>query len=189
MARQRKKKKFLVRFELGLFGLFSLMVVCFCIFLWMFILGIWAGQTVLAPDGSGSATLGQLAESFFDAPTASSEQSAQVRDEKAVSMAAPKAEKGGGEKWTESEPSFFSLQVAAFRDPNRAARSVKEWRGKGYDAFSQPPEDSGDVFTRVFVGKFAKLADANILVSQLEEKEKVKSYISLVPASKLPKTK
>lgn len=28
-------------------GLIGIGVVCFCIFLWMFLLGIWAGQTVL----------------------------------------------------------------------------------------------------------------------------------------------
>ncbi|MCF6289968.1 MAG: hypothetical protein L3J03_03050 [Desulfobacterales bacterium] len=46
-ARKRKKKKPLVRFELTLLGLVGLGVVCFCIFLWMFLLGIWVGQSVL----------------------------------------------------------------------------------------------------------------------------------------------
>jgi hypothetical protein len=29
--------------------MFGLVVVCFCLFLWMFLLGIWAGQTILLP--------------------------------------------------------------------------------------------------------------------------------------------
>jgi hypothetical protein len=27
----------------------GLVVVCFCLFLWMFLLGVWAGQTILLP--------------------------------------------------------------------------------------------------------------------------------------------
>ncbi|WP_319588622.1 hypothetical protein [uncultured Desulfobulbus sp.] len=42
-----KNKRF--RIELGWRGMFGLVVVCFCLFLWMFLLGIWAGQTILLP--------------------------------------------------------------------------------------------------------------------------------------------
>jgi hypothetical protein len=38
------------RFELGWRGMFGLVVVCFCLFLWMFLLGVWAGQTILFPS-------------------------------------------------------------------------------------------------------------------------------------------
>lgn len=44
----RKAKPF--RIELGWRGLFSLIVVVVCLFFWMFVLGIWAGQTVLFPQ-------------------------------------------------------------------------------------------------------------------------------------------
>ena len=37
------------RIELGWRGLFGMVIVCFCLFLWMFLLGIWAGQTILLP--------------------------------------------------------------------------------------------------------------------------------------------
>ena len=37
------------RIELGWRGMFGVVVVCFCLFLWMFLLGIWAGQTILLP--------------------------------------------------------------------------------------------------------------------------------------------
>ncbi|BCO08430.1 hypothetical protein GF1_08060 [Desulfolithobacter dissulfuricans] len=50
-TRSRKKsrtgKRF--RFQLSLSGLLGIGVVCFCLFLWMFLLGIWAGQTILLP--------------------------------------------------------------------------------------------------------------------------------------------
>ena len=50
MARKKaKKKKVRVRLELTAGGLLAVGVVCFCIFLWMFLMGIWAGQTILLP--------------------------------------------------------------------------------------------------------------------------------------------
>jgi hypothetical protein len=48
-----KNKRFCV--ELGWRGMFGLVVVCFCIFLWMFLLGIWAGQTILLPPRTNPA--------------------------------------------------------------------------------------------------------------------------------------
>jgi hypothetical protein len=50
-ARKSKKKtpkRF--RFQLGLAGVAGIAVVAFCLFLWMFLLGIWAGQTILLPS-------------------------------------------------------------------------------------------------------------------------------------------
>ncbi len=37
------------RFQLGLAGVAGIAVVAFCLFLWMFLLGLWAGQTILLP--------------------------------------------------------------------------------------------------------------------------------------------
>ena len=47
MAAIKRKKGFNIKFNLTVTGLLGVGVVCFCIFLWMFLLGIWAGQTVL----------------------------------------------------------------------------------------------------------------------------------------------
>jgi len=41
------KKGFSIKFDLSLAGLLGVGVVCFCVFLWMFLLGVWAGQTGL----------------------------------------------------------------------------------------------------------------------------------------------
>lgn len=50
-ARKPRKKKSAgrFRFQLGLTGVAGIAVVMFCLFLWMFLLGIWAGQTILLP--------------------------------------------------------------------------------------------------------------------------------------------
>ena len=47
-TKPKKSKAF--RIELGWRGLLSLILVCFCMFFWMFVLGIWAGQTILFPQ-------------------------------------------------------------------------------------------------------------------------------------------
>lgn len=38
------------QFQLGWSGLLGVSVVTFCLFLWMFMLGVWAGQTILLPS-------------------------------------------------------------------------------------------------------------------------------------------
>lgn len=40
--------------QLGISGIIGIGVVLFCLFLWMFLLGIWAGQTILYPPQPGS---------------------------------------------------------------------------------------------------------------------------------------
>ncbi len=53
--KQSKKKKAprRFRFQLSLGEIAGIGIVFFCLFLWMFLLGIWAGQTILLPS-SGS---------------------------------------------------------------------------------------------------------------------------------------
>ncbi len=81
MATARKKKKTRpkkkkgakrFRFQIGLAGVAGIGVVLFCLFLWMFLLGIWAGQTILlptaAPDRSVAGRGGGTAERPAAAP-------------------------------------------------------------------------------------------------------------------------
>ncbi|MDH3347980.1 MAG: hypothetical protein OEM02_07765 [Desulfobulbaceae bacterium] len=42
------------QFRLGLPGIAGIGVVLLCIFFWMFLLGIWAGQTIILPLSPGS---------------------------------------------------------------------------------------------------------------------------------------
>jgi hypothetical protein len=51
VAKGKRKKKKKIKFELSWGGLLGIGAVLFCIFLWMFLLGIWTGQTVLLPPG------------------------------------------------------------------------------------------------------------------------------------------
>jgi hypothetical protein len=54
MAAGRKKKQKRFSFQLGFTGLAGITVVFFCLFLWMFLLGVWAGQAILLPPVSGN---------------------------------------------------------------------------------------------------------------------------------------
>jgi hypothetical protein len=52
MARKKRKRKpgRTFRFQLTPGGIVGIAIVCFCLFMWMFLLGIWAGQTILLPS-------------------------------------------------------------------------------------------------------------------------------------------
>jgi hypothetical protein len=50
MAATPHKQKKKIRFELTLSAIAGVGVVFFCIFLWMFLLGVWAGESYLRPS-------------------------------------------------------------------------------------------------------------------------------------------
>ncbi len=50
MATQKKRRQDKIKFELTRTGVGSIAIICFCIFLWMFLLGVWAGQSLLKPS-------------------------------------------------------------------------------------------------------------------------------------------
>lgn len=52
VATKRKKTVKMVKFQLTRSGIAGIGVVCFCVFLWMFLLGVWAGQSLLFPPVS-----------------------------------------------------------------------------------------------------------------------------------------
>lgn len=183
---RKKKKKAKIRLELSWGGLAGLGVVSFCIFLWMFLFGIWAGQTVLQPqdfsdNGSLTKSLSTIWQTGMEG-SASALQEPQDIAEEALQIDSSV----GKEEWAKgSELSFFSLQVASFDAEDRARDFVLNWRAKGHEAFVLAPENGkDDHYWRVFVGKFEMLADANALAARFEEEESIRVYIALLPASK-----
>lgn len=53
MAAKRKPRVKKLKFELTRSAVGGIAVVVFCLFLWMFLLGVWAGQSLLLPtDGT-----------------------------------------------------------------------------------------------------------------------------------------
>ena len=56
MAGKERRQSRKVTFELSWGGIVGIAVLCFCIFLWMFILGVWTGQSLLQPVFQGKKT-------------------------------------------------------------------------------------------------------------------------------------
>jgi hypothetical protein len=52
MATRSKPKARKLKFELSRSGVGGIGVILFCLFLWMFLLGVWAGQSLLVPSYS-----------------------------------------------------------------------------------------------------------------------------------------
>ncbi|MDH3393043.1 MAG: SPOR domain-containing protein [Desulfobulbaceae bacterium] len=183
-ARSKRQRRFAVRFDLGIGGLLGLVVVSLCVFLWLFLLGVWAGQTVLSPSSSASSSWVPRFASHVLPPAGQQDVDEQDEPEAApveaeVAVATPAAVE---EETKPSAASCFSLQVGAFREESNAAEVVAEWKAKGYEAFTLAPRE-GSNLVRVFVGRFDDLAAANKLVAELEAKEKLRAYITLVPAA------
>lgn len=173
-----KKEKRIFQFELTILGLLGVGVVCFCIFLWMFFMGIWASQTILLPsqpsnvvnsnDISSGMSNGQVVIPGEGRPSDSDSS----RQESVEDVA---------------ESSFFSLQVGAFSSEDRARGAANSWVDKGYEAFYQAPSDDGDTYWRTFVGKFNELSGANDEAEKFKDREQIKSFIALVPAAEMRK--
>jgi hypothetical protein len=50
MAARRKPRVKKLKFELTKSAVAGIGVIAFCLFLWMFLLGVWAGQSLLLPS-------------------------------------------------------------------------------------------------------------------------------------------
>ncbi|HBH28410.1 MAG: hypothetical protein N839_0000930 [Desulfofustis sp. PB-SRB1] len=73
MASKGGKAKPGIKFEVSRGGIGGIGIVCFCIFLWMFLFGVWAGQSLLKPT--------EPLTTNFDAGTISEEQPVLYMDE------------------------------------------------------------------------------------------------------------
>lgn len=49
MAGTPRKQKKKIKFELTINAIAGIGVVCFCIFLWLFLIGVWTGESLLRP--------------------------------------------------------------------------------------------------------------------------------------------
>ncbi|MGL1930150.1 MAG: hypothetical protein OCC45_00115 [Desulfotalea sp.] len=60
MASPRKKKTPKIKFELSKSGILGIVVIIFCVFLWMFLLGLWAGRNVLPQTQEKTLSIGNV---------------------------------------------------------------------------------------------------------------------------------
>ena len=190
MATEKRKKGFSIKFDLSPAGLLGVGVVFFCIFLWMFLLGVWSGQTALTSGKYEMSETNKTPAKIEPVETLEPEKVKEKAVPAPISQKSDKQEKlvttEPGKAKAESEeaeedPSFFAVQVAAFKDKNLAVKAVRSWQEKGYESFSREPEGPDDKFTRVYVGRFDSMDAAKQQSAILEKKEKIKPFIVLVP--------
>jgi len=170
----RKKKKPLIRLEMGWGGLCGFAVVAFCLLLWMFIFGIWTGQSVLhGPSGAvdKAARLGHTAVRLLSGSTGQGERQAERQVKKrAVHL-------------KNNITSFYALRVAAFRKEDGAQRAVGEWRARHYETFYLKPGPDSKLYM-VYVGHMADLSAARKKAAAIEEEGGGRVFIKLLPVGR-----
>ncbi len=170
----RKKKKPLIRLEMGWGGLCGFAVVSFCLLLWMFIFGIWTGQSVLhGPSGvvDKAARLGHSAAQLLDSGVGQAEKRTTRPVKKA---AAVRRHKTG---------SFYALRVAAFRKEDGAERAVLVGRARHYEAFYLKPGPDSKLYM-VYVGHIPDLSAARKKAAAIEEEGGGRVFINLLPGGR-----
>jgi cell division septation protein DedD len=73
---------------------------------------------------------------------------------------------------------FYSVQLGAFRDEDRAQALTKKFRGKGYDAFTQPGvmKDNTPIY-RVLVSKYEDRKAAKKLAREIQLREHIETTL------------
>lgn len=197
MAAANGKKGFRLRFELSLSGLLGVVVVCFCIFLWMFLLGLWAGQTGLISGKSFSslpaipaaAKIGAAGNKVMEAPEVQPEEpesypapaepaaNPEPTPETPASAVTPEPAAAPGE-----ESAYYALQIGAFRDSRYVEEALRKWRAKGYEPFALPPVGADAHLVKVYLGRFSEVVTARKEAERLAKQEGIAPVISLIPA-------
>lgn len=197
MAAPPKRKGYTIKFELSLVGLLGVGVVCFCVFLWMFLFGVWAGQNglisgltmtslpVFPAAAPGESPKGPLRE---PPPVAAEPETAPAPlAEIPPPPASPGEEDAPGAAEGEPQaqavaPSGYALQVGAFRDGRHAEAALREWRAKGYEVFSLPPGQANEHLTKVCLGPFPDADAARKEAKILAAKDKITPVVVAIPA-------
>jgi len=181
MARAKKKRPAL-RVELGWSSLLAVAVVCFCIFLWMFLFGVWTGQTLLTPGNDTAEQIQEMAGRIWQ--ERGGERRKEISTPRRAKESAPKGlvRRKPSHKRPDGAAgnSFFALQVAAFRDSAKARKVVLQWRARDYHAFYLPPKSADSTFYRVFVGHFADMSAAKKRAAEFAKDGKTKYFITLI---------
>jgi len=72
---------------------------------------------------------------------------------------------------------LYSVQIGAFKSEANAAALAKQYKDKGYDAFTHKIQKDQETLYRVLIGKFENRKEAAKLAHSIEAKEKTKAVI------------
>ncbi len=151
---------------------------------------------VLTPDGqvNTSETTGKSGAHKALAPVAAPvAPSATAETVKEVKKHVPKKEQAASHKITSSPhkktvakhqasqklpKDYFSLQIASFKNSEQAIHEAARWNKKGYSARVKKVNlVNRGTWYRVYLGKYASLAQAQKAASRLASKEGIRSYV------------
>lgn len=196
MAAANGKKGYTIKFELSLSGLLGVVVVCFCIFLWMFLLGLWAGQTGLISGlsftaqsaipaaGKPAVSRNTVTAAREVVPTTEPEPLQVATPEPGASSPPPEAAAVPVHPAAEARAAaapFYAIQVGAFRDSRYAEEALLVWRALGYEPFLRAPAGANEHLTKVYLGHFTDAAAARKEAEVLAKKEMVTPVVAMIP--------
>ena len=191
MARTRKKSR-KIQFQLSWGGLIALTVSTVCVFLWMFILGFWVGQKMagrsldesLQPQVVARAVPETRKEKTIQVTPLDTEEEEQLEPRKesvkkkvlgADDVRQPYKEV----KKAKKKSTYFGLQIASYREKDRANKESRRWRDKGYRAKVRRTDLGPEkgIFYRVHLGEYHSVEEAKSEAKKLAQKHNLKSYI------------
>ncbi len=197
MARTRKKSR-KIQFQLGWGGLIALTVSTVCVFLWVFILGFWVGQKLVGRSLDESLQTQVVARAVPEAKEATPlipEKTTQVTplDTKEKKQPEPRKESvkkkvrsaddikrpGHQIKKAKKKSTYFVLQIASYREGERANKEARRWRDKGYRAKVRRADLGPEkgIWYRVHLGEFRSVEEATSSAKNLAQKHDLRSYV------------
>jgi len=191
MARIRKKSR-KIQFQVSWGGLIALTVSTVCVFLWVFILGFWVGQKLTGRSMDESLQTQVVARAV---PETREEKTTQVipldteEEEQLEPRKEPVKKKVLGAddvrqphkevKKTKKKSTYFGLQIASYREKDRANKEARRWRDKDYRAKVRRTDLGPEkgIFYRVYLGEYHSVEEAKSEAKKLAQKHNLKSYI------------
>lgn len=73
----------------------------------------------------------------------------------------------------------FTVQLGAFRNQYMAENEVGKWESEGFDRIFMQQEgnvDTGDIWYRVYAGRYASYQDAKEMATRIEQEENEKAW-------------
>ena len=197
MARIRKKSR-KIQFQVSWGGLIALTVSTVCVFLWVFILGFWVGQKLVGRSLDESIQTQVVARAVPEAEEVTPlipEKTTQVTplDIKEKKQPEPRKESvkkkvrdtddvkrpGHQIKKAEKKGTYFVLQIASYRERERANKEARRWRDKGYRAKVRRADLGPEkgIWYRVHLGEFRSVEEATRSAKNLAQKHDLRSYV------------
>ncbi len=188
------------KIEMGLLGAIFSFLLLVCLFLWMFIFGVWFGQKLM---GKGPSPVAEKALKMAEEPVAAEEvrppevkppepKTPKLVERPKEPLPEPKRE-GSVKRETPREKkktttpatssTYYALQVASFKVKKEAEKYASFFRKKGYFAEVVKADiPKKGTWYRVYVGRFSSLEEARRAYEELKRKKlvKEKAYIKAV---------